>query len=43
MRLKSKFDRAPARKTPAQFSQIENKLDAVTNVQLAQGIPLIAE
>ena len=43
MRLKSKSGRVPALKTLAQFYQIENKLDAVTNVQLAQGIPLIAE
>jgi hypothetical protein len=27
----------------ARFYQIENKLDAVVNVQLAQGIPLISK
>ncbi|MGI9202695.1 MAG: hypothetical protein ACR2Q3_01725 [Woeseiaceae bacterium] len=38
-----KFDRVLAPKTLARFYQIENKLDAVMNVQLAQQIPLIME
>jgi len=38
-----KFDKVLAPKTLARFYQIENKLDAVTNVVMAQGIPLVAE
>ena len=38
-----KFNRVLAPKTLARFYQIENKLDAVTNVVMAQGIPLVAE
>ena len=38
-----KFDKVLAPKTLARFYQIENKLDAVANVQLAQGIPLVTE
>ena len=38
-----KFDKVLAPKTLARFYQIENKLDAVTNVVMAQGIPLVTE
>ncbi len=38
-----KFDRVLAPKTLARFYQLENKLDAVANVLLAQEIPLITE
>ncbi len=38
-----KFDKVLAPKTLARFYQIENKFDAVTNVVMAQGIPLVAE
>lgn len=38
-----KFNKVLAPKTLARFYQIENKLDAVTNVVMAQGIPLVAE
>ncbi len=38
-----KFGRILAPKTLARFYQIENKLDAVTNVVMAQGIPLVEE
>lgn len=38
-----KFDRVLAPEKLARFYQIENKLDAVANVQLAQGIPLVTE
>ena len=38
-----KFDKVLAPKTLARFYQLENKFDAVTNVVMAQGIPLVAE
>jgi len=38
-----KFDKVLAPKTLARFYQIENKIDAVTNVVMAEGIPLIEE
>jgi hypothetical protein len=38
-----KFNKVLAPKTLARFYQIENKMDAVTNVVMAQGIPLITE
>jgi hypothetical protein len=36
-----KFKKALSPKTLARFYQIENKLDAVSNVTVAQGIPLV--
>ena len=42
-RYPRKFDRVLAPKTLARFYQIENKLDAVANVRLAQQIPLVME
>ena len=38
-----KFNKVLAPKTLARFYQLENKFDAVTNVVMAQGIPLVAE
>lgn len=38
-----KFDRVLAPKTLARFYQVENKLDAVANVLMAQEIPLITK
>lgn len=38
-----KFEKALGPKTATRFYQIENKLDAVMNVQLAQQIPLVME
>jgi len=36
-----KFKKVLPPKTLARFYQIENKLDAVSNVTMAQGIPLV--
>ncbi len=38
-----KFRKVLSPKTLARFYQIENKLDAVANVAMAQGIPLVAD
>ena len=38
-----KFKRVLTPKTLARFYQIENKLDAVANVTMAQGIPLVTD
>ena len=47
LKVRSKYLRKFVKVLPpkklARFYQIENKLDAVANVQLAQGIPLITE
>ncbi len=43
IRYLRKFDKVLAQKTLARLYQIENKLDAVANVQLAQGIPFVTE
>ena len=38
-----KFRRVLAPKSLARFYQIENKLDAISNVRMAQGIPLVQD